>query len=338
MKRVVVRRHVLDESGPFLILSSRSGGGNGGHSGSLVCFGNKRLYISGEETRFSTGTSQQTGSQESIRRRSMRRFLLFLLLSILVGCDPFGGNSSDDSGACVTRRLIGQQCYPATLPALSEEERTERIHSFRRESDGEICSTLDVFGFTSGDGCVGPQDIPDDTLEREEALEKAKMEIAAYEEFTNVHSASALEVEQASPSGEGRLWRVIFQAQTFSGFRVRDTGIYAWLTADGIYRLDQHWYQGIVFPVEQISREEALQQVIGHEIGYSDWTGAQTLNVSEENLPPSDSVEMGILPHRVESELRLHVVWEVEVADSFFRLYVDAARGTVLDHAQLVMF
>jgi hypothetical protein len=257
--------------------------------------------------------------------RHVEVVLLVVLFLGLAACDLIGasGNGGD---------------YPTTLTPLSPDEIAKRTEAFHQQSDGHICSGLDSFGLASGDGCLRPDETPDETIGRKAAVTLAKQEVAAYQAYTNVESASALSVKNARPLRDSLIWRVSFRDQVYEGKRVRKTGILLWLTADGVFRIDQHWYRGIVSPEDPISREEALEQAVGHKINYSDWTGSQTLRVSKENLPPPDSVEMSVLPHRVEDELQLRVVWEFELADSFFRLYVDGARGSVVESDQLVVF
>lgn len=251
--------------------------------------------------------------------------LLMALLLALTGCDLIG--DSVETGD-----------YPTTLTPLPEAELEKRTEEFHQKSGGHVCSGLDPFGFASGEGCFAPDEEPEETLDEETAVALAKEELATYWKYTNVESASALRIKDARPLDEGRVWRVTFRDQIYEGQRVRDTDIFVWLSADGIFRIDQHWYREIVLPREPISRSKALQRAVGYEINYSDWTGSQTLRVSEEHLPPADSVEMNVLPHRVEDELQLRVVWEFELADSFFRLYIDAALGKVVDSDQLVVF
>lgn len=262
--------------------------------------------------------------------------LLMALLLALAGCDSLGGGDSAETRVCEARRA-GEN-YPATLTALSGAEIANRTNAFHRESDGQICSGLDAFGLTSGDGCITPGETSDETLDRESAVTLAKQELAAYQRYTNVDAASALRVGRADLLQGESLWRVTFRDQVYKGRRVRNTDILVWLSANGIFRISGHWYREIVFPQEYISRKEALQCAIGHEVSYYDWTGSHTLRVLEESLPPADSVEMSVLPHRVKDELQLRVVWEFELSDSFFRLYIDAARGKVVDTDQLVVF
>lgn len=264
-----------------------------------------------------------------MRSVSVRILVVLGLVGGTVGCDLLGNGD--------------EATYPATLRPLSQGELRERISQYHEANDHEICSTLNRFGLTIADGCFAPDEVPEDSLSREEAVTIAKRTLTRNERYTNVGSVDQLRVENMSDISHpdepgGKEWKVSFKDQVYEGKTVHDTGIFVWLTADGVYRIGGHWYQDIVFPDDPISRSEALDAALGYEIVYSDWTGRDTITVSEDNRPPPDEVEMSILPHEVDDTVELRVVWQFTVADSFFRLYVDGVEGEVLDHQQLVIF
>lgn len=249
-------------------------------------------------------------------------------------------------GGLLSCDLMGSshgETYPATLRALSDDQRQNRVEAYRQESDHQICSQLNEFGLTIGDGCFSPEHVPDDTLSREGAIAMAKRTLSRHSRYTNVSSDSQLRVDDASTmrnagKPEGAEWRVWFKDQRRNGKRVHNTQIFVWLTSEGVYRIGGHWYQDVVFPDDPVSAEKALQASLGYRIPYSDWTGADTLTVSEDNLPSRKEVEMSVLPVEKNTKIELRVVWAFPVQESFFRVYVDAAEGKVLDHEQLVVF
>lgn len=249
---------------------------------------------------------------------------LTLLVSV-VGCDLFG---SED-----------EEVYPAALQPLPEDQLRKRIAQYHRKNDHEICSRLDEYGLTIGDGCMSPERVPKEPLRRKEAIEIAKRALARNERYTNVPTEAAPRLKGALPlknagSPEGTEWRVWFKDQRVDGKRVHDTPIIVWLTAGGVYRIDGHWYRGVIFPDDPISRSKALESAVGYQITYSGWGSRDTVTVSDEHLPSSDEVEMSILPDREGETVELRVVWEFSLSDVPFGLYVDTEEGQVVEDSQ----
>jgi hypothetical protein len=259
-----------------------------------------------------------------IRSAHVPASTFFAVLIGLLACD-LGGSSAST--------------YPTTLRALPKAQLEGRIAQYHRNNDHEICSRLNEFGLTIGEGCLSPERIPDDALGRKDAVDMAKQALVRNEQYTNVSAEAKLRLKEAVPldnagKPEGAEWQVRFKEQRIEGKRVHDTRIIVWLTASGVYRIGGHWYQNVTFPDDPISRPKALESALGYQITYSGWGGRDTLTVSEEHLPSSDEVNVSVLPDREGETVKLRVIWELSLSDVPFGLYVDAAKGQVVGHEQ----
>lgn len=228
--------------------------------------------------------------------------------------------------------------YPTTLRPLSNGQVLERTRAFHQANKYHVCSQLNEFGLTIGDGCFGPKEHLDITLNEEQALETARDALVRNRAYTNVVEPDEPRLRRAAPIGQpaGSEWKVDFLNQVHDGIEVHKTRVIVWLNAAGIYRIEGHWYEGITRPISPIERSEALRAAIGHEITYSDWGGHQVLNITEEMLPPPEDVTMSVLPFRTDDGLELRVVWEFQA--SIFILFVDSVEGDILEHRQTIVF
>lgn len=253
---------------------------------------------------------------------------IILFSSIFIACD---GQLLNDAGH-----------YPLELNPLSEEALKERADEFHDLSGGKICSELDKYGYTIGKGCMGT-DRPEQSIDSTKAIDMARSELTDYSKFTNVSEESDLKVTDAHPMprSDNREWKVTIDQQIIQNIPVKNSKIRVWLTADGVYRIDGYWYPKVIIPNQfEVEKQEALQNVIGHTISYSDWTGSKTFTVEESSLPPASSVEAVILPFHEEDKLQLRVAWEIPVPanNPMWNLYLDVMDKQLLQNEPLIMF
>ncbi|MDZ7773441.1 MAG: hypothetical protein U5K31_11985 [Balneolaceae bacterium] len=239
--------------------------------------------------------------------------------------------------------MDGIDSYPMELTPISESELGQRTAEFRELSDGQICTGLNRYGYTADQGECHRAEGADSSITLDEAIAILRSELPKYHEFTNLQSEGDIHIRDYSgradvPDSE---WKFQLGRQIVNGIPIRFTRIDIWLSAEGIYRIDGHWYPNVVVPDRfAVNRSQARNSVVGHTFKYRDWTGGAAFNIGPDDLPPPDSLETVVFPHRVGDTIQLRLTWRIPFGEEFtwLNLYVDTMDGQILDENMLVNF
>ena len=246
--------------------------------------------------------------------------------------------------------------YPVKIEAKELRELEELNLRYKTENDGQICSTLNEFGYTGFSRVLFPNDI-NPCLEREivrielnrvdTLLDLTKESLLKNQEFTLVSDTSDLEIEEIVPLYGCTIcegpeinsvpieYKVTFENQNFGNTKVRNSGITVFVDAEGVNRIWGNWFPEFKSPgLINIGYLEAQSMLIGWEINMQPYTEEDVVfTINSEHLVKDPVFEF--YPYENNGVLELRKTWNVEVLypDELFKGWnanIDVIDGLLL--------
>jgi len=229
--------------------------------------------------------------------------------------------------SCLFDEEESDEIYPTVIYALADSELTILQNGFDDLNDNKIETRLDQFGLTSS--MYVSHTVSDNSLtDTNTVLQMAKAALIKNSKYTNITGKSKLSVDRVySHSNIG--WRVRYNEQVYEGLKVLKTKIEVFLDANGVYRIDNHFYKDIMIPDRDMySDSEARVLLIGKEIEFYCWS-LLTYTVTTSSFSDKSSQKV-IVPVQTDTQIEFRVTWEifVGVEDGFgWYIYIDTTTG-----------
>lgn len=230
--------------------------------------------------------------------------------------------------------------YPQTLSSLSDSEVSALMSEFKTLNAGQICNSLDIFGFVAA-SCTPSEILRVPITDSEPLLAMAGETLAKNYKFTGVSKSALVLADTREIPGcvkcdgsagdmETISLRIDYTNQVYRGMEVEDTQISVFANSEKVYRIDGHWYPDIQVPEPVITEDDARNSLIGKEVGYSDIAGKpHTRTLTKDDVQMKG--ELVILPLKAESKVEIRLAWRIIVAQgATWTIHVDAVTGEVL--------
>lgn len=219
--------------------------------------------------------------------------------------------------------------YPTRIAPLYPDSLLSAKEAFA-SANPRICSSLNKYGFTSGDLCsdgskgVGPD--PD----YEALTQIARDTILRNRRFTGVSDNCDLPV--TAFFGSSSDIRVQFRPQSYQGLWVRGTTITARVDSIGVIAICGNHYPTIYVPPPVISAQRAKSLIIGMPLRWSDEEGQHLHYVEYDDI--FEEPTRVILEVIGDTGIELPVAWRISVERvprPRWVVYIDSVRGDSLD-------
>lgn len=240
--------------------------------------------------------------------------------------------------------------YPVIIERLTEGERQALTEKYKTNNDHDFyCASINEYGLNDSKVCPKREilrvEIKDDEEVRMQNI--AAEFLVRNQEFTNVEEKEQLKIEQSyglsgclkcdgSEDDKTTIgWRILYESQTYEGVNVENSRLMVFLDSEKVYAVNGHWYQEIVIPsIDQLDHDDARELLIGKEFTYYNWTGKQTITISEDSF--EEYQDRVIFPYETEKGLELRVCLVVEAGIWYF--YIDSITGKLVHKKQLITF
>jgi len=259
----------------------------------------------------------------------MKIYLFVFPLLILNSCNKGGITSPSDGDA--------GNSYPTILRKLDQSEFDSLNLILNQKLGTKYLAQLDSFGLLGyyHGGVVKPRGST--ITNPAQAISLAKLAMIDLSQFTNVIDTSALVVRRAQINEVTNDWEIIFANQVYKGLEVWNTRIDAIVADQFILLYQQHHYNNIIIPRQNIlSKERVKSKLVGTEINYQCWTPSSYLITdSSINL---ETMEQCIYPLQKMNSIELHVVWKVSISQGSFMgwyYFIDVLTGETIAVEQL---
>ena len=213
--------------------------------------------------------------------------------------------------------------YPTIIYTLSDSKLEELQSEFDKLNNNQIGTQLDQFGYT---GYSVVYNASETTIsDTNEVKQMAISSLVKNSKFTNVSKESLLKVDRLFQTPNNS-WKIFFDEQEYNGLKVDATTIQVYLNSNGVYRIDNHFFEDIYIPYKaKYSESEAKLLLIGKEIKIYP-NGVYTVNLSSFSNVRSKKV---IIPVQTDTQIEFRVTWEIYVGDSPFNwtIYIDIITG-----------
>lgn len=197
--------------------------------------------------------------------------------------------------------------YPVTIEPLSLLTLDELNKKYQSENEGQICSTLNEYGFTGYSRILFSNNINPCTYKDVVRIEirnpdslilLAKRVVVKNKEYTNVSDIDELEIVELLPlygcticegpdiNSVPLEWKITFGAQKIDNIEVMGTEINVFVDAHGVNRIWGNWYDEYYAPeLINVGYLQAQQTVIDTSIALKPITGQDSiLTVTTEML------------------------------------------------------
>lgn len=238
------------------------------------------------------------------------------------------------TGACEVLEVADFPQYPKQIEPLELSELITLNEQYHAQNNGQICSTLNEYGFTGlsdilfEDGinpCTQREVVRIELTRPDTLLPTAKQSLLDNKEFTLVNDTSSLKViESLALEGcticEGPEinnvvigWKYRFANQSMSGMEVADTEITVVLDAYGVNRILGNWYPDFETPgLINVGYNQATELLVGWEIDLEPLTGMDsTFTVTSEHLTMDPYLKL--IPFINNGVLELRKTWNVPI-------------------------
>lgn len=246
-----------------------------------------------------------------------------------------------------TRLPDGSQ-YPYTLSPLPQD-RLSILRSEFTASNGNICAQINEYGFTEfKSGCLGGI-VRIEIADEAGIVEMVKNWLVQNSKFTGVMSKSDAIVDRiikldgcikCDPPVDRKVIeiRIDFRRQAYDGLPVEGdiSPLTVFANANGISRIDGHWFPMITVPLEpKISETSTKNKLKGRTFTYSDKAGKpRDYLVTEKDL--RNSAHEVIFVKKTSPGLEFRLAWEIQVGQGLsWTIYIDAITGEELKVAQM---
>ncbi|MEO1022254.1 MAG: hypothetical protein AAFW89_06895 [Bacteroidota bacterium] len=249
-----------------------------------------------------------------------------------------------------------EETYPIIIPVLETGTLSELNQQYQVFNNGELCSTLNEFGFTGFsrvlfpggvNPCLSREPVRVELTNQDTLRTLAKEILVKNALYTNVTDTVTLELLEELPingctvcEGPGLNnvpieWKFTFRGQEIEGFEVPETQITVFVDNEGVNRVWGNWYPEVVFPpVKQVGFAIARQKMEGWQFFMEEFTGEEIVFTVSENELNEIPVESPLVL-RDTDRLEIRNTWKVPIHYSHptfsgWFAFVDVMDGTIL--------
>lgn len=252
--------------------------------------------------------------------------------------------------------VTGQPEYPKTLETLEFGLLMELNTQYHDSNDGQICSTLNEYGFTGFSNvlftngvnpCTEREVVRVELNQPDTLLSAAKRALFYNRAYTLVTDTSQLELIESLPLEgcticEGPRfnnvvigWKFTFGNQWRDGIEVLNSTITVFLDANGVNRIWGNWYPDFQTPeFINVGYNQAKERVKGMQLDLKPVTGQDsvlTVGQAHMQLQP----QLKYLATGTERGLELRKIWNVQIltagdAGVGWEALIDVYDGTVI--------
>lgn len=250
--------------------------------------------------------------------------------------------------------------YPTIYPRLEMAELQERNASYHQANNGQLCSTLNEYGFTGfSDILFEEGENPCDRANREVVriemndpdtlVAAAKRSLLKNSEFTGVNDTSQLVLREIIPQpgcincgtpdeySANIEWSLTFENQVIDSVEVPGTEIIVFLDALGINRIWGNWYPDFKVPeFVNFGYLDVQEGMVGWQIDMRNYTGEELIyTVKEEDV--TEQPYKVYLPIEDEQGLEIRTCWAVPISNTAnenfagWLAYIDIEEGFLVD-------
>jgi hypothetical protein len=233
--------------------------------------------------------------------------------------------------------------YPTTIRALNTVDYNNSLTSFFTRNP-DIITALSPFGFCSSVyGMDKEYYIPpkNGIISREETISLAKSFIDRNPKQTGISDTSFLEFVYASQYfgyDSNSFWILQTQTQFVDSLEVLNSNISFKITNGKVIECTGNWYPEIYIPAKfDISKEKALQNLIGADCGICGWVGCTSDKVKQSDLSTAQ-ISIVIYPVIVgpvdkpgsNSKTELRIAYKISLPSTYYIFYIDVMDGKLI--------
>jgi hypothetical protein len=225
--------------------------------------------------------------------------------------------------------------YPITIEPLGLLELDELNNAYQQKNNGQLCSTLNEYGFTGFSRILFPNDVNPCTDRIPQAVElstpdihlsKAVNAVQFNQEFTNVSSSYNLVLQEALPlygcticegpetNSVPLEWKFTFEPQVIEGMEVSGSEITVFVDVNGVNRIWGNWYEEFYAPdLLNVGYVQAENSIVGLSVDLNAVANLDSVFIINKD-DVGDARSFEILPTLNESnELELRKTWKVPI-------------------------
>lgn len=225
--------------------------------------------------------------------------------------------------------------YPSSYSKLDSDTYNQLKADFAG-ANPFLVTSITEFGFCGNYDflytATRPERIPD--LSKAEAINIVKSFVSQSSKQTGVLNPSDLTFTRVDSSRtfDGSLgWNLLSSTQVYSGLEVYNSNIRFNLLNGKMTNCQGNWYPVIYVPSKINVNEEKAKSLLLNKVVYlSDIAGRPIpMTITAKSLETAEFTKM-IYPVETTDKIELHVVWQVNVPDVFYVIFVDVMTGEMV--------
>lgn len=256
----------------------------------------------------------------------LKRIILISLLAIyVVSCENSIFNNEDNN-------------YPTVINAISPDELSQLQSDFFQRNK-YIITSLNNFGFcASGSRDIDPPPALGPLYEMEAEI-RIRNFISRNLSCVGVNNVDEITFTKLDSSNYNlnTIWFAVTPNQRIDTIEVLNTKIVFRILNRHIRMCSGNWYPDVNIPkVFNFSAENAKSLLVDRVVTHNLWGDEFEVTITQENINDSN-VRLVINPVRTESEITLHVAWEVIIPGFvYYLIYVDVMSGEVIEEVTTI--
>jgi hypothetical protein len=264
-----------------------------------------------------------------------RSFVIVLLFSILFyGCEKSNDTQQKSS-------ISGD--YPTTYLKLDSTLIVQRRSAYLNKNQ-YLHSSLNTFGFCDWNGDPLLRGMPPYKGDVSESEAKAiiKEFISKNSSETGVSNPGYLDFARSDKEtgyAGSILWYFHSRNQKVDNIEIMNTTIMFGLINKNLTVCLGNWYPDVYIPDKfNYDQAKAKSVMIGQEVSYGSFSGAETSKTITENDLKGCSFDLKIMPVDFSDKIELRVCWQIYAPDLFYKFYVDVMTGEILRKESLIFY
>ena len=252
--------------------------------------------------------------------------IIFLLSALLSGCEKITSPQQKSSKSGV---------YPSTYMKLDSTLIMQRRSDYLNKNQ-YLHSSLNTFGFCDWNGdplLRGTPPYKGDVSESE-ARTIIKEFVSKNSSETGISNPEYLDFskpEKDTGYAGSILWYFHTQNQKVDNIEILNSSILFVLQNKYIATCLHNWYPEVYIPNNfNYDQAKAKSNLVGQQITYGNWSGAETTKTINENDLSGCSFDLKIWPIDFSDKIELHVCWKINSPALFYNFYVDVMTGEII--------
>jgi len=248
-------------------------------------------------------------------------FVILLFIVINQSCD-------------INDLSINTDIYPTTYKKLDIITLNKLRTDFSKSNPYSTSSITD-FGFCGFlDSLLPapwPERIPD--LNREIAVNTVKSFVSLNSKpigVINLYDLTFERVDSFKVYDGSIAWDLLTGNEKYKGIEVLNTSILFIVINGKIITCRGNWFPFIYIPIPKVHEEMAKSILLNKVIYLSDLLGKPIpMTITAKSLETSEFTKM-IYPLNVDDKIELHVIWQVNIPDVYYVIYLDVMTGNII--------